>query len=301
MSNAKKPFQQKNFIEEVFLKMRDAEEYKNYKFLKKLYSINTSVDLGKKDSSILSFKHSGNSGDIIYSLPAIQELGKGKTNTLFLNLGQRGHYGKKNHPLGGVMLNEKMYEMLHPLLTNQSYISNCEVYKDQQIDYDLDLIRTFPFPNNRGNISRWYFYLFAITADLSKPWIQVTPDKTYSDHLVIARSERYNAPAIDYSFLKQYKKKIFVGVEKEWMLMKQMIPDITYVPVKNFLELAAIIAGSKLFIGNQSFPFSLAEAMKVPRLLEVYHQCPNVNVEGPGAHDFCYQAQFEKLVQNLYE
>jgi hypothetical protein len=42
-----------------------------------------------------------------------------------------------------------------------------------------------------------------------------------------------------------------------------------------YRELAQLIAGSKLFIGNQSFPFALAEAMKCPRVLEVCPICPN--------------------------
>ena len=133
------------------------------------------------------------------------------------------------------------------------------------------------------------------------PWLQAEPDKSWNDHIVIARSQRYNAPAISYSFLEKYKKKIFVGVEQEWKEMKKMLPDIEFFTVNDFLQLASIIAGSKLFIGNQSFPFSLAEGLKVNRLLEVYHQCPNVNVEGKGANDFCYQAQFEKMVKQLYE
>jgi len=81
--------------------------------------------------------------------------------------------------------------------------------------------------------------------------------------------------------------------------MRKFVPDIEYRPVQNFLELAEIIAGCKFFIGNQSFPFSLAEALKVNRVLEVYYSCPNVIVEGRNAFDFCFQPQFELIVQKL--
>ncbi len=294
-------FKKKSFLSSLLLKMRDAEEYKNYKFLERLNNANVPVDLNIPVKSAYFFKHSGNAGDLIYSLPATRALAGTNEIHFCLNLDQRGNYGKKPHPLNGVMLNEKMYQMLEPLLSLQSYIKSCSVYTNQKIDFDLDLIRMYPFPASNGNISRWYFYLFATKADLAIPWLQVQPDNNWNEHLVIARSQRYNAPAISYSFLKKYKKKIFVGVEQEWKEMKKMLPDIEYIPVDSFLQLATIIAGSKLFIGNQSFPFSLAEGMKVNRLLEVYHQCPNVNVEGKGANDFCYQPQFEKIVQQLYE
>ncbi len=294
-------FKKKSFVSGLLLKMKDAESYKNYKFLERLNKIQNPPALNILNKEDYYFKHSGNAGDIIYSLPTAVVLSKNHRIHYYLNIGQKGHYGKRPHPLGGMMLNDKMVEMLQPLLLSQSYIASCDFYNNQPIDFDFDLIRSYPFPLNRGNICRWYFYLFAVNADLSKPWLTVEADKNWNEHIVISRSQRYQAPGISYSFLKKYNRKIFVGVEAEWKEMKEQLPGIEYQPVENFLELAKIIAGSKLFIGNQSFPFSLAEAMKTKRLLEVYHLCPNVNVEGAGASDFCYQPQFEKMVQQLYE
>jgi hypothetical protein len=281
--------------------MKDAESYKNYKFLEQLSKIENYPLLQSPDKLEYYFKHSGNAGDIIYSLPAALALSGNRHIHYYLNVGQVGHYGKRPHPLGGLMLNERMVEMLKPLLLSQTYLASCELFDNQPIDFDFDLIRSYPFPLNRGNICRWYFYLFAVNADLSKPWLKVDGDEEWKEYIVLSRSQRYQAPGISYSFLNKYSKKIFVGVETEWKEMRQQLPDIEYKPVHDFRELAKIIAGSKLFIGNQSFPFSLAEALKTQRLLEVYHLCPNVNVEGPGGNDFCYQSQFEKIVKRLYE
>jgi hypothetical protein len=293
-------FRKKSFLAALLLKMKDAEAYKNYKFEQLLNRARAPINLAVPNKTDYHFKHSGNAGDIIYSLPATMALSGNGNIHLHLQTGQKGHYGKKPHPLGGIMLNEKIIELLRPLLLAQPQIKSVELYNSNDaIDYDLDLIRSYPFPLNRGNLARWYFYLFAINADLGKPWLQVPADNQWNEHIVIARSQRYQVPGIDYSFLKKYPKKIFVGVPAEWEEMKTMIPDITYQPVNDFLELARIIAGSRLFIGNQSFPFSLAEGLKVRRLLEVYHLSPNVNVEGPLGYDFCYQPQFEKLVEKL--
>ena len=257
------------------------------------------LDIPHKD--IYQFKHSGNAGDIIYALPTIRALSKNSQAIIHLKLDVYAPNGGHPHPLGNVMLNRKMFSMLRPLLEAQSGILNCEIDTDQQIDYDLDIVRKYPFPTYAGHIARWYFLTFATNADLGKPWLSVIPNTTYSDHLVIARSQRYRAPTIDYSFLQEYPKIIFVGVESEYKEMRQIIPNIGYRPVNDFLELAQIIAGSKLFIGNQSFPFSLAEALKVRRLLEVSHLCPNVIVEGANGYDFCYQPQFEKLTRQLMQ
>jgi ADP-heptose:LPS heptosyltransferase len=127
------------------------------------------------------------------------------------------------------------------------------------------------------------------------------PNHAYNDSIIVARSCRYNQPKIDYSFLSKYNKIYFVGVPDEYSAMKKSIPHIEFIAVNDFLELAQIIAGCKLFIGNQSFPFSLAEALKVNRLLEVNYDCPNVTVYGHNGFDFYFQPHFEKLVQQRYE
>jgi hypothetical protein len=203
------------------------------------------------------------------------------------------------HPNGKVMLTDKSLEQFAPLLLSQPGFQKCEPLKEQKIHYDLSVFRQFPFDYRMGSIARWYFLTFGITADLGRPWLSVQPDSSFSDAVVIARSSRYHSPGISYSFLQKYPRLIFVGVPDEFAEMKKQLPSLQYQPVKHFLELASVIAGSRLFIGNQSFPFSLAEALKVKRVLEVYHQCPNVIPEGGNAYDFCYQPQFEKIVNDL--
>lgn len=257
-----------------------------------------SLSFVEPHKSIYSFKHSGNAGDIIYSLPTIKALCKDRQGILYLRLNMPGTYNDK-HPLGTVTLNKGMLSGIRPLLESQSYIKECKIFNGEHIDYDLDLIREYPFPSHSGHIARWYFLVFAINADLGKRWLKVQQDPAYADYIVIARSQRYHAPGIDYSFLNRYPKLIFLGVPAEYEAIKREISTIQYVPVSDFLQMAKIIAGAKFFIGNQSFPFSIAEALKVKRLLEVCHLCPNVIVEGIDGYDFCYQPQFEKLVAEL--
>jgi hypothetical protein len=104
---------------------------------------------------------------------------------------------------------------------------------------------------------------------------------------------------IDYSFLSKYGHLVFVGVKTEYEAMLKVIPGLQWKQVADFLELAEIIAGCKLFIGNQSFPYALAESLKVKRLLEVFYQIPNVIPEGDDGYDFCFQKHLEWLVKTL--
>ena len=291
-----------SFIQKQLLRRKDYEKYKNYKYELRLSKTDlfTSFDFPSKPD--YHFKHSGNAGDIIYSIPTAYAIANNATIHYHLSLGMKGVYGNSPHPLGNLMLNEKMVEMLMPLLTTQPQIASCAIHRPTEgIDVDMDLMRSHPINMGAGHIARWYFYVFGVNADLGKPWLFAKEDETVKDHIVIARSQRYHAPSIDYGFLKKYKHLTFVGVEQEWKEMREMIPKIDYRPVKDFLELAQVINGSKLFIGNQSFPFSLAEGLKTKRILEVYWRAPNVIPEGANGYDFYFQPQFEKLVERLME
>lgn len=253
------------------------------------------------EGDAVNFSHSGHAGDIIYSIPAMQELAGGKKINLYLQLNQpnRDFTKSMKHPNGNIMLSEKSVELLAPLFTAQPGFNTCEALSGQPIHYDLTAFRSFPFDYRMGSIARWYFLAFGISRDLGKPWLSVNPDNRFKDAIVLARSSRYRTPGISHHFLAKYPRLVFVGMPDEFADMKQQLPQLEYQPVNNFLEMASVIAGSKLFIGNQSFPFALAEALKVTRVLEVYPLIPNVIVEGAGGYDFCYQPQFEKIVKDL--
>lgn len=254
------------------------------------------------EKDAVHFKHFGLIGDIIYAIPAMQVLAQGRKIHLHLQINQKSMYKKgMKHQNKDKILTEKSVEMLAPLILAQPGFVACDILKDQRVDYDLDYFRKYPFDYNKGHICRWYFQTYGITADLGKPWLTVSPNALFKDEIVIARSFRYRAPGISYAFLSQYTDISFVGLKDEYEDMRQQIPSLKYKAVDNFLELAEIIAGCRFFIGNQSFPFSVAEALKVKRVLEVYFECPNVIPEGKDGYDFCYQPQFEKIVSSLFK
>ena len=69
---------------------------------------------------------------------------------------------------------------------------------------------------------------------------------------------------------------------------------------KDFLELASIIKNARIFIGNLSFGYALAEAVKVPRLLESRPNFPLVYPNGENAYDFYFQDHFELHFKKIY-
>ncbi|MBI5858610.1 MAG: hypothetical protein HZB42_13305 [Sphingobacteriales bacterium] len=254
----------------------------------------------KTAGDAVHFKHFGLLGDIIYAIPAMKVLAEGRKIHLHLQINQKSLYSKKmKHENKDKILTEKNVLMLAPLLLSQPGFASCDILSDQKIDYDLDEFRKYPFDYNTNHICRWYFHMYGITTDLSKAWLTVKPDASLNNEIVIARSFRYRAPGISYDFLKAYPNTSFVGTKEEYEDLKSAIPALKHKQVSNFLELAQVIAGCKFFIGNQSFPFALAEALKVKRALELCFECPNVIPEGENAYDFVYQPQFEKVVKEL--
>ena len=67
------------------------------------------------------------------------------------------------------------------------------------------------------------------------------------------------------------------------------------------MELSRIIKSCRLFIGNECFAYSVAEGLKVPRLLEASPDFPVVYPIGNNGYDFYHQIHFEKLFEKLYE
>ena len=294
-------------LSKLYLKYTNKSQYALYKtaeaeriFFQDVALKISNLSFDNELGTSLTFKHSGNCGDIIYALPAIYELSKNGKASILLHINQKGTYSAF-HPLGDLMLNQKVGDMIRPLLLYQPQVETVETYNGEEVDYDLDAFRTLPILLDRGNISRWYFWVQGISHSLSLPWLVAPKESSLiNDYIVIARSHRYRNPIISYNFLSKYPKLLFIGVEEEYTDMLKSIPNLEFKKVNDFLEMATIINNCKLFIGNQSFPFAIAEGLKVNRLLEVYYKAPNVSPEGNGAHDFMFQPQFEKLTALLY-
>ena len=303
----KNKFKQKisNFLLKVFnrkeyLEMkRRRSSQENFKVSNKFERYNaTGYFRFCKQAPIASFKHSGHTGDVIYSLPTIRELSV--KARIYLNTGMGGYLPSDViHPYGTNSLPLEAIEKLVPLLESQSYIEFVSVYQGEHVDYDLDLMREIPLRLDAGILSNHYFPIFGVSPDISLPWLCTSKNEVLKDYIIVARSNRYRNESLNYSFINQYSDIGFVGIESEYAELKKIVPKLEYFPVKDFRELAEIINSCRLFIGNQSFPYSLAEAMKVTRVLEVCPYAPNVVPIGGVGHSIFFQKQFEYVVHTL--
>src|SRR6478609_10104190 len=133
-------------------------------------------------SNTIAFKHSGNTGDIIYALAGMKQVCEkyNKQAKIYIWLDRKGfYYEGATHPLGEVTMNDYMYKLLKPLLLAQPWVKSVKKYAGQDIQIDLDLVRQRNVNMPYGHIARWYFYIWPdMACDLSKPWLEVRDENT---------------------------------------------------------------------------------------------------------------------------
>tara|TARA_Y100001970_G_C14186761_1_gene833052 strand:- start:737 stop:1639 length:903 start_codon:yes stop_codon:yes gene_type:complete len=279
------------------LKNKEKIENSALLFNKKYKSVIEEIQkkiIGQKN---LNFLHSGHAADIVNVLPVIKELSKNHICNLYINVNKPLKFYYK-HPAGDFFLNKKIFDMLKPLIKKQDYISKCEIYNNEKIDINFDLIRELPI-NILFDNTRYASIVTGVQPDLSLEFLTAESHNEYEDYIAIQRTFRYRNQFIDYEFLNNYKKLLFVGVKSEYDDLKSVIKNLEFYNCKDFYDMARVIKSSKFTIGNSSLAFPIAEGLKVPRLLEACPYFPAAQPHGKNGYDFYFQTQFENLVKQL--
>ncbi|HEY6437885.1 MAG TPA: hypothetical protein VIY47_14940 [Ignavibacteriaceae bacterium] len=268
---------------------------------------------------VTTVKHSVNPGDLIAAMGAVKkyyDVTKRKvivaqsTNTL------AAYYAGAVHPtlneLGQqICCNNQMWEMLKPLIESQEYIHAFEKYDGQKIDLNFDVIRGKTFVNlPHGALQSWIVYAFPdLSFDISKPWITLNgecPEKIkeqVSGKVILNFTERYRNNIIDYFFLKNYAPDlIFAGTEREhWLFCNQWQLNVPRLEIDDFLQLAYALKEARFLLSNQSFQWNLAEAIKIPRILEVCQFAQNCQpFVGEDSVGFFHQVGVEYYFRKFY-
>jgi len=253
-----------------------------------------------KTKKELSFLHSGHIGDIINVLPVIKTLSNTHKCNLYININKPLTIKHYAHQAGNVYINEKIYNMLLPLFKSQDYINDVQIFSNQDIDINFDIIRDLPINLLFDNL-RYGFQIAGVQPNIEQPYLNVGKHEKVFNKIIILRSLRYQNHFINYKFLKNYDDLFFVGTRDEYDVLKKEVNNLQFYNCKDFLEMAMIINSSRFFVGNSSVGIDIAEALKKPRLLEACPHFPARQVHGKDAYDFYFQAHFEKFFKILYE
>ena len=286
----------KNFWHKIVNREKNVglENFRN-NFEDQINNIQKKIETHKE----LNLLHSGHAADIVNVLPVIKELSKKHKCNLYIGIDKplKTYYPK--HPAGDVFINNKIYNMLEPLLKKQSYINKVKKFNDEKIDINFDIIREIPI-NLLFDNTKYSFVVTGIQPNLVLPYIESDNHDKLINKVVIQRTFRYRNPFINYKFLNEYENLLFVGTKEEFDDMKLDVKKLEFYDCKDFLEMSSIIKSSKFVIGNSSLAFPIAEGLKVPRLLEACPHFPAAQSHGVNAFDFYFQSHFEKWFKYLY-
>ena len=221
--------------------------------------------------------HSGNAGDIIYSLPTAKELGAGH---YIINLASDPAFGG----LGGRSITFPIARALAPLLLSQPYIKRVTIvssnlpleFLDQPIegvDFILDKFRLHE--PGKHHLAICHALAFEVHINLYEKWLHVESGKSDHDYIVVALTPRYRSLPKEYwpEVLSGLDNVIAIGLPQEFHCIAGITAD--FVTCTDFLEMAKMIQGCRLFIGNQNFPYAIAEGLKAPRIVEVFPEYQN--------------------------
>ena len=296
-------------LKKYYYKFFDSQKYKDFKskklvdnsvkiFEEKFKDYIYGIERKIKEKKKLTFLHSGHLGDLIYALAVIKELSKDHECHFYIQANKKINVDYFKHPAKGVFIDDRMLKLFLPLMKVQNFIHKCEKYNGEEIDIDFDIFRELPV-NIHFNSPRWYFHISGIQVDLKDPYMDVEPHNEIKNKIVIHRTFRHRNQFIDYKFLRDQKNLVFVGTNDEYLDLKKDVKNLEIYNCKDYLDMARVIKSSKFFIGNQSVAYPMAEAMKVPRILEAEPNFPVVQPIGKDAYDFYYQPHFEKWFDHL--
>jgi len=241
-----------------------------------------------KTEKLKSCIHSGNAGDIIYSLPAVKALG---AEHFIMNISNVPGFGAR-------FLDEKTALSFIPLLLEQPYIKRASIvfmnnpfppyfrtengilmvtplpleYMDgylTEVDFILDKFRLTDTNNN--HLALCYAQPFGIDIDPVEKWLFTsTNGKEAHSRIVLSLTPRYRSKNKDFwkVALEGLSMDILaVGVQNDFECVSGITDN--FITCADFLALANIINGADLFIGNPSLSYAVAEGFKVPRIVEI--------------------------------
>ncbi len=223
-----------------------------------------------------TFKHSGDMGDIIFSIPTIKRLAGDADGVLYLD------------PDGGftstlvkwadrtrTKLNKNTIDQIKYFLEQQSGIKEVKYWQGEIVDYDLDEFRKHIKYNNLA-IS----HLAAFNLDhnqVNQQWLTCQAKRPLPKPIVVTRSVRYHGHFSfwEHALPKIKNNAIFVGLPKEYEIFTYTFGhELEYYPTPTIQDLIETVYSCEIIYCNQGLPHALAEGFHKNLVCEVYRVYP---------------------------
>jgi hypothetical protein len=242
--------------------------------------------------------HSGNAGDLIYSLPAVRALG---IRHLILNV-----YRDPN-PLRN--LTEQNARALVPLLLAQDYLDRVTLVTAGvplesvdpaciDVDYVLDRFRN----EDPEHVHLMYAHANAVHAeiDANAPFLRVPVETPEMSEVVLALTPRYRGLTDEFlrDLMLYFDDVLILAIPGEWRSVAGIPGRVRQ--CADFLEMARLIQQARVFIGNPGLASAIAEGLKAPRIIDLPLDFPNAFPIGPNGYVLpSGRREFVDIVQRL--
>lgn len=210
----------------------------------------------------LAVSTSGDLGDACYVLAILASL-PDAPHTLLLEASE----ATKAKGQEGV---QRLFDTLAPLANAQSYIKECRIINaGEHVDWKSANFRSHHYTMGQtlmqahlNNLVQDKGIGHGITGN--EPWITAKPSKESKGRVVINRTGRYRNQFFRWNeVVKKYRHQLlFIGLPHEWQEFIGHHGYVEFRPTSNMLEVAQLIAGAEMFIGNQSCCNAVAEGLK---------------------------------------
>jgi hypothetical protein len=160
---------------------------------------------------------------------------------------------------------------LKPLADAQPYIEECRILTPQDhVDWASGGFRGSGLHSRTASLFQAQLSHLVHTKGFGQTitpllkWLHVEPSQESRGRIICARSGRYRNGSFPWKQIVQHygDRLLFIGLKHEHAEFCSHWGMVEYRPVNDLLEMAQIIAGSELFIGNQSSPMAVAEGLK---------------------------------------
>lgn len=178
---------------------------------------------------------------------------------------------------------QKLHDLIAPLVLKQPYVSEIKIIdQSAKVDWASEQFRERFYTPGETLFQAHLNHLVKThhigrTFSPKEAWLEVEPSKLSANRIVINRTGRYRNPFFMWGeVVKHYRNRLlFVGLHHEWREFIGTFGYVEFKPTSNMLETAELIAGSELFIGNQSCANAINEGLKHRSIQETDTNIPD--------------------------
>ncbi len=186
---------------------------------------------------------------------------------------------------------QRFIKVMKPLMEIQPYIKDFGIYEGGHIDWDSAGFRALGLHYSGISLLDCHARHLQMTKGFggnirgTRQWLYVEPSMETKGLVVVNRTSRYNNPYFPWQeIVKFYRGRIlFIGLKHEHEAFCSQFGKVSWRQTSDMLEMARLIAGCQLFIGNQSSANALCEGLKQNLIQETCLHIPDCIFRRPNA------------------